>query len=312
MPILVSGSIAVDHIMVFRDRFHRHIQPDKIHVLNVAFHVPEMRKSWGGCGANIAFHLKQMGEEPILLGSVGSDFEEYAAYLDEHGISRQYVAELSDSFTASCFITTDLDDNQITAFHPGAMDRAHEAKIESVRDAFDWAIVSPNGKEGMIRNARSLKARGKRTIVDPGQGIPIFEPAEMLEFVENAALFIVNDYEWSLVVEKTGLSEEDLASRAEAVIVTLADKGAEMIRDGQRTKIPPVTAERVRDPTGAGDAFRAGLLLGCARGLPLETSARIGSVVGAMKVAYEGPQGLRMDLDAVRERYERAFGAAFE
>jgi adenosine kinase len=312
MSILVSGSIAVDHIMVFRDRFQNHIQPDKIHILNVAFHVPEMRKSWGGCGANIAVHLKQLGEEPILLGSVGSDFEEYAAYLDERGIDREHVAELSGAFTASCFITTDLDDNQITAFHPGAMDRAHEARVESVREPFEWAIVSPNGKEGMIRNARALKARGKRTVVDPGQGIPIFEPDELVEFVEGAALFIVNDYEWSLVASKTGLSEEALAARAEAVIVTLGEKGATLMRDGGTTEIPPVPARRVLDPTGAGDAFRAGLLFGCARGLPLETAARIGSVVGSMKVEHEGPQGLRTDLTTVRQRYEEAFGAGFE
>jgi adenosine kinase len=312
MSILVSGSIAVDHIMVFRDRFQNHIQPDKIHVLNVAFHVPEMRKSWGGCGANIAFHLKRLGEEPVLLGAVGSDFEEYAAYLDAHGVSREHVAELRDTFTASCFITTDLDDNQITAFHPGAMDRAHEAPVESVRSHFDWAIVSPNGKEAMIRNARALKARGKQTVVDPGQGIPIFEPAELVEFLEGAAVFIVNDYEWALVQSKTGLGEAELAARCEAVIVTLGEKGALLIEGGSRAEIPSVPADRVVDPTGAGDAFRAGLLLGCVRGLPLETSARIGSVLGSMKVAHEGPQGLRTDLDAVRARYEHAFGTPFE
>jgi len=226
MPILVSGSIAVDHIMVFHDRFQNHIRPEKIHVLNVAFHVPEMRRSWGGCGANIAFHLKQLGEEPILVGAVGSNFEEYAAYLDAHGIAREHVAELDDAFTASCFITTDLDDNQITAFHPGAMDRAHEALIEEVHAPFEWAIVSPNGKQAMLRNARALKARGKRVVVDPGQGIPIFEPDELLEFVDGASLFIVNDYEWALVQSKTGLGEAELAARCEAVIVTLGEKGA--------------------------------------------------------------------------------------
>jgi len=312
MPILVSGSIAVDHIMVFRDRFQNHIQPDKIHVLNVSFHVPEMRKSWGGCGANIAFHLRRLGEEPLLLGAVGSDFEEYAAYLDANGVSREHVAELRDTLTASCFITTDLDDNQITAFHPGAMDRAHEASIASVRGHFEWAIVSPNGKEAMIQNARALKARGKRTVIDPGQGIPIFEPAELLEFLEGAALFIVNDYEWALVQAKTGLSEERLAERCSAVIVTLGEKGALLLRDGERIDVPAVPAERVVDPTGAGDAFRAGLLLGCARDLPLETCARIGATLGSMKVAHEGPQGLRTDLATLRARYEQVFGAPFE
>jgi len=312
MPILVSGSIAVDHIMVFRDRFQNHIQPDKIHVLNVAFHVPEMRRSWGGCGANIAFHLKRLGEEPLLLGAVGSDFEEYAAWLDANGVGREHVAELPDTFTASCYITTDLDDNQITAFHPGAMDRAHEADVASVQTAFEWAIVSPNGKEAMVGNARALKARGKRTVVDPGQGIPIFEPGELVEFIEGSELFIVNDYEWALVQARTGLGEDELATRCGAVIVTLGEKGALLMEGGVRVEVPPVPADRVVDPTGAGDAFRAGLLLGCVRGLPLETCARIGSTLGSMKVAHEGPQGLRTDLANLRQRYEQAFGARFE
>jgi adenosine kinase len=295
--------------MVFRDRFQNHIQPDKIHVLNVSFHVPQLRRSWGGCGANIAFHLKQLGEEPILLGTVGSGFDEYAAWLDRHGVSRAHVRELPDAATACCFITTDLDDNQITAFHPGAMDRAHEAPVESVREPFAWGIVSPNGKLGMLRNARALKARGARTVIDPGQGIPIFEPAELVEFLTGAAVFVVNDYEWSLVLAKTGLTPEQVTRRAEAVIVTLGEKGARILSGGEEIEVPPVRARRVEDPTGAGDAFRAGLLFGCARGLPLETAARVGSVLGAMKVECQGPQGLATDLAAVRARYREAFGS---
>jgi adenosine kinase len=309
MPILVSGSIAVDHIMVFRDRFQNHIQPDKIHVLNVSFHVPQLRRSWGGCGANIAFHLKQLGEEPILLGTVGSEFDEYAAWLDRHGVSRAYVRVLDDAHTACCFITTDLDDNQITAFHPGAMDRAHEAPVEAVREPFEWAIVSPNGKQGMIQNARALKARGVRTVIDPGQGIPIFEPAELREFLTGAAVFVVNDYEWSLVLAKTGLVPERVTERAGAVIVTLGEKGARILSGGEEIEVPPVGARRVEDPTGAGDAFRAGLLFGCARGLPLETAARVGSVLGSMKVECQGPQGLATDLATVRARYREAYGS---
>lgn len=312
MPILVSGSIAVDHIMVFRDRFKNHIQPDKIHVLNVAFHVPQMRKSWGGCGANIAFHLKQLGEQPILLGAVGAGFEEYAEWMDQHGVARDHVLELADTFTASCFITTDLDDNQITAFHPGAMDRAHEARIEDVGADFSWGIVSPNGKEAMIRNARALKARGANAVIDPGQGIPIFEPEEMTEFIDGAAIFIVNDYEWSLVLSKTGFEPADVLRRAGAVIVTRGEKGASLLTADGETEVPPVLATNTVDPTGAGDAFRAGLLFGCARGLPLETAARLGNLLGSMKVACEGPQGLATDLATVRKRYRQAFGTDFE
>jgi len=261
MSILVSGSIAVDHIMVFRDRFANHIQPEKIHVLNVAFHVPQLRRSWGGCAANIAYNLRLLGEDPILLGAVGADFDEYAAWMDRHGISRRHVAQLPDTFTASCFITTDLDDNQITAFHPGAMDRAHEARIEDVTEPLAWGIVSPNGKEAMVRNARILKERGVRTVVDPGQGIPIFEGDELARHIEGAALFVVNDYEWAMTLEKTGLDEAGVLARAEAVIVTRGEKGSLLLDASGQREIPPVPAAQVVDPTGAGDAYRAGLLL---------------------------------------------------
>jgi adenosine kinase len=309
MKTLITGSIAYDTIMVFPDRFKNHLLPEQLHILNVCFLTPEMRREFGGTSGNIAYNLKQLGGDPLVMATVGEDIDPYLYRLQRLGIDSAHLKRIPGQFTAQAFITTDLDDNQITAFHPGAMDRAHEAPVEAVREPFSWAIVSPNGKQGMIQNARALKARGVRTVIDPGQGIPIFEPAELREFLTGAAVFVVNDYEWSLVLAKTGLTPERVTERAGAVIVTLGEKGARILSGGEEIEVPPVGARRVEDPTGAGDAFRAGLLFGCARGLPLESAARVGSVLGAMKVECQGPQGLSTDLAAVRARYREAFGS---
>lgn len=308
MAVLVTGSIAVDHIMVFRDRFKNHILPDKVHVLNVAFHVPSLRKTYGGCGANIAFHLRALGSEPILLGTVGQDFGDYAEWLDRHGVRRDHVRELLDAYTAQAFITTDLDDNQITAFHPGAMDRAHEARFEDVKDIFEVAIVAPNGKRAMQETASGLKARGVATVIDPGQGIPQFDRDELRELIEGAAVFVVNDYEWSLTRDKTGWDDSALAERVGAVVVTSGEKGSLLLERGRETHVDAVRAAEVVDPTGCGDAYRAGLLHGLAKGLPLETCCRIGSLMGALKVAAEGPQGVCVDSAAFQERFAAEFG----
>jgi adenosine kinase len=310
MPILVTGSIAVDHIMVFRDRFKNHILPDRIHSLNVSFHVPTLRKSFGGTGANIAYNLRQLGEDPVLLGAVGSDFGDYADWLDRQGVRRDQVRVLPDALTAQCFITTDLDDNQITAFHAGAMDRAHEAAVTQVDVPIELAIVAPNGKRAMQEHARTLKARGVPTVIDPGQGIPQFDRHELLELLDGATLYVVNDYEWSLTLEKTGLVERELAKRVEAVVVTRGELGS-LVRRGEETlEIPPVRARRVVDPTGCGDAYRAGLLFGRARGHTLETSARLGSLLGSLVVEDEGTQCLRIEPEALRARFAREFGSS--
>lgn len=310
MSILVTGSIAIDHVMVFQDRFKNHILPDRVHMLNVAFHVPTLEKSWGGCAGNIAYNLRQLGADPILLGTVGQDFGEYAEWLDRHGIRRDCVRVLDDAFTAQAFITTDLDDNQIIAFHPGAMDRAHEAGVDAVGETYAWAIVAPNGKQAMQEHARALKARGARTVIDPGQGLPLFEGPELLELIEGAAVFVANDYEWALTLEKTGLSEQEIANRVDALVVTLGERGAWVRQGADKDEIPAVKAERVVDPTGCGDALRAGLLHGLASGRPLATAARMGVLMGALKVAEARPQGLRLDVDAFRARYAQEFGAA--
>ncbi len=309
MSILVSGSLAIDYIMVFRDRFKNHILPDRLHVLNVAFHVPTLRRSFGGTAGNIAYHLRLLGDDPLLLASVGSDFSPYAEWLDRHGIDRRFVRTYDDLLTAQAFITTDLDDNQITAFHSGAMERANDLKVDDVTDAVALGIVSPNAKQAMLDVARDLKRRGVPTVIDPGQQLSSFTRDELLALIAGAAVYVVNDYEWSLTQSRTEQSEEALVGHAGTVIVTLGEKGSRILRGADRIEIPPVRAERVVDPTGCGDAYRAGLLHGMRHGLPLETAGRIGSLLGALKVEQQGTQGLRLDREAFRARYEREFGA---
>ena len=309
MAVLVSGSVAIDHIMVFRGRFKDLILPQHVHALNVAFHVPELRHTWGGCAANIAYHLRLLGDEPLVLATVGADFAAYAEWLDSQGIRRDWIRSLPGESTAGAYITTDLDDNQITGFHPGAMERAHEVRVEDVSAAYELGIVSPNGKRAMVEHTRALKARGVPTVVDPGQGLPILERDELVEMIEGASLYIVNDYEWSLTLERSGLDGDAVAARAGAVIVTQGERGSLLRRARDVVEIPSVAAEQVVDPTGAGDAYRAGLLHGMTRGMPLEKAARIGSLLGALQVEHPGTQNLSLDLAAFRARFEREFGA---
>lgn len=320
MSVLVTGSVAVDHIMVFEDHFKNHFVSDKLEKLNVAFHVPSMTKQFGGTGANIAFNLKRLGLDPILLAAVGSDLGAYAAWMDSHGLSRDHLRVLEDEFTASCFITTDASNNQIISFHPGAMDRAHEAKIADVSRPFSVGIVSPNGKQAMIEYARDLKAAGVHCVVDPGQGLPILDGPELIEALEGAALYIVNEYEWELTREKTGLDEDGIAEKVGALIITRGEAGSILRRggldvgvqmDSERVEVKPVTATEAVDPTGCGDAYRAGILFALAGGLPLETGTKLGSLLGALKVARHGPQSIDLDLDGIRECYQREFGERF-
>jgi adenosine kinase len=310
VAVLVSGSVAVDHIMVFQGRFKDVILPDRVHALNVAFHVPELRRTFGGCAANIAYNLRLLGDDPVVLATVGgADFDEYAAWLDRCGVRRDWIRPLPGESTAGAYITTDLDDNQIIGFHPGAMERAHEVRVDEVRAPFERGIVSPNGRRAMVEHARALKARGVPTVIDPGQGLPILAREELVEMIEGAEIYVVNDYEWSLTVERSGLSGDEIARRARTVIVTRGAEGSLLRRGDDVVEIPAVAAERVVDPTGAGDAYRAGLLHGLGRGLPLETAARIGSLLGALQVAHPGTQALTLDLADFRARFERAFGA---
>ena len=311
MSILVTGSVAVDTIMVFHGRFVDHILPDKIHALNVAFHVPELRRTYGGCAANIAYNLKLLGEDPILRATVGGDFGAYAAWLDENGIRRDWLLELSDETTAGAFITTDEDDNQIIGFHPGAMDRAHEAPVSGIDAPFDWAIVSPNGKQAMVEHAQVLKERGVSTVIDPGQGLPLFGRDDLIELLEGADVYIVNDYEWSLTLDTSKLSEDEIAGRVKTLIVTRGAEGSRVRQGGDVTQVAPVPCAAIVDPTGCGDAYRAGLLFGLAKGHPLETCTRIASLMGSLEVEHPGTQSLRIDAESFRVRYEREFGTGF-
>ena len=311
MTILCTGSVAVDHIMVHRGRFKDSILPDNLHVLNVAFHVPELRRSFGGTAANIAFNLRLLGEEPIVLATVGGDdFDAYAAWLDRHGVRRDHIVALEGEASAGAYIITDLDDNQITAFHPGAMDRAHEAPVSRVEDAIEIGIVSPNGKQAMIEHAAALKARdGVMTVIDPGQGIPLFEGPELLTLLDGADLYVVNDYEWTSTQQRTGLSEDDLTERVGRVIVTRGEQGS-LIREGRTVvEVPALPAKEVVDPTGCGDAYRAGLLHGIRRALPIEQAARIASLMGSLLVERAGTQSLDLPAAELQERIGDVLGA---
>lgn len=317
MSVLVTGSVAVDHIMVFQDHFKNHFVGDKLEKLNVAFHVPSMSKQYGGTGANIAYNLCRLGVEPILLAAVGPDLGAYAAWMDHSGVARDHLRVIEDQFTAACFITTDLSNNQIISFHPGAMDRAHEARIADVKQPFDAAIVSPNGRQAMLDYARDLKTRDAPFVFDPGQGLPILDEKALLGALSGATVYIVNEYEWALTCEKTGLGEEAIAELVGALVVTRGEEGSWIRRGGleaglgleaPRVEIPPIKAQVAVDPTGCGDAYRAGLLYALAHGLPLEKGARLGSLMGSLKVARPGPQSIELGLEAIRERFRAEYG----
>lgn len=311
MTVLVTGSMAIDRIMVFPDRFKNHILPDKLHMLNVAFHVPELQQFFGGTAGNIAYGLRLLGDDPVILAAVGSDFGAYAAWLDESGLRRDGIRTFDDAYTAQAFITTDLDDNQIIAFHPGAMGRSAEVGLELISDAIEWAVVSSNDKAAMQQYAAALKQRGVRTMIDPSHQLPVFQGPELVEFIDGAELYVANDYEWALTLEQTGLSEAALFERVGAAVITRGAEGSTICHGSERVEIPPVKAEQVVDPTGCGDAYRAGLLYGLTRGWSYEIAGRIGSVMGALNIEQSGPQTLRVGVDAVRERYAKAYGDAF-
>lgn len=308
MSTLICGSLAFDNIMVFPDRFKNHILPEQIHILNVAFLVPEMRREFGGCAGNIAYNLKLLGGEPLIMATVGDDAPAYFERLDRLGLSRSHIRHVPGSFTAQAFITTDLDDNQITAFHPGAMSFSHLNKVALVKEA-KLGIVAPDGREGMLQHARDFSEAGVPFIFDPGQGMPMFSGDELLDFMNLADYACFNDYEAKLLSDRTGRSIEQLAGLVKALIVTRGGDGSEIHSDGQRHDIPCVEAEAVVDPTGCGDAYRAGLLYGIANGFDWPTTGRLAAVMGAIKIACRGGQNHQPSREEIAERYQRAFGA---
>jgi adenosine kinase len=309
MPTLICGSIAYDNIMVFHDRFKNHILPEQIHILNVAFLVPELRREFGGCAGNIAYNLKLLGGDPLIMATVGDDADSYLLRLDDLGLSRAHVRRIAGSFTAQAFITTDLDDNQITAFHPGAMSFSH---LNSVTDAHGatLGIVAPDGREGMQKHANDLHRAGVPFVFDPGQGLPMFSGEDLMDFMKLADYACFNDYEAKLLCDRTGRSLDDLASEVRALIVTRGAEGSHIHADGRRYDIPCVAADQLVDPTGCGDAYRSGLLYGIVAGWGWEKTGQLAAVMGAIKIAHRGGQNHRPSRDDIAARYLQAFGSA--
>ena len=299
--------MAYDTIMVFPDQFKKHILPDQIHILNVAFMVPDLRREFGGTAGNIAYNLKLLGEDPRIMATVGHDFAPYERRLEALSLSARYVRRLEDQFTAQAFITTDVDDNQITAFHPGAMSFSHLNRIADAPEA-RLGIVSPDGRQGMIEHARDFGAARIPYVFDPGQGLPMFSGAELLDLVAGASVLTVNDYEARVVEQKTGKSMDEIAAMIKAVVVTRGAEGSTVRAGGQQFSIPAVKPEALVDPTGCGDAYRAGLLYGMARDWSWTKSAQLASLMGALKIAHRGGQNHRPARDTIAERFREAFG----
>ncbi|MFM1989041.1 MAG: Adenosine kinase [Pseudomonadota bacterium] len=305
--VLISGSVAYDTIMVFDGHFKDHILPDRVHMLNVSFLAPRLKREFGGCAANIAYTLKGLGGSPTVLAAVGRDGGDYVERLASLGIDTSAILRCDDLYTAQAFITTDLADNQITAFHPGAMARAHEV---AAKGPAAWGIVAPNGKDAMLRHAREYAEAGVPWIFDPGQALPMFSGDELRALLAGADALAVNDYECRLMSEKTGLGEAQMAAGVKAMIVTKGGEGSLLHHDGRSETIAPVPIAAAVDPTGCGDAYRGGLLYALAAGLGWSVAARLGSVMGAMKIEQPGPQNHRVDRDAVAARYREAYGAS--
>ena len=307
MPALICGSFAYDCIMVFPGRFADQILPNQIHMLNVAFLVPRLRKEFGGCAGNIAFNLRLIGGEGYPMGAVGHDFGPYGEWMDEKKVSRIYLHEVSDAFTAQAYITTDMDDNQITAFHPGAMNHAHEVSVP--RDAgIRWGMVSPDGREAMLQHAAEFAEAGIPFIFDPGQGLPMFDGDELSRFIDLAAVVAVNDYEGQMLQDRTGLTADEIAARVDALVITRGAEGSVVLQDGAAHDIPPARPEQVLDPTGCGDAYRAGLLFGLMAEADWQTTGRIASQMGAIKVASHGTQNHSLTPESFREAFIENYG----
>ena len=308
MSALICGSLAYDTIMVFSGRFKNEILPDKVHILNVAFLVPELRKEFGGTAGNIAYNLKMLGGEPLPMATVGKDFAQYEAWLDQHGISRAYVKTIPEAYTAQAYITTDLDDNQITAFHPGAMSFAHTQDVHAaIKAGAKIGSVSPDGRDAMILHAQQFADAGLPFIFDPGQGLPMFGGDDLKDFIEKATYVAVNDYESELIMDRTGWSLKDIAERVEALIVTRGGKGSHIYTKTKTHEIPTASANSLADPTGCGDAYRGGILHGLLNGMDWETTGRIASLIGAIKIERPGPQNHFVTQDEFRARFKKEF-----
>jgi adenosine kinase len=306
--ILICGSIAYDSIMVFQDQFKNHILPDQIHNLNICFYVPEMKKNFGGTAGNIAYNLKLLRSNPLIMATHGDDFELYSNWLDSLGISKKYMKKITGMFTAQAFITTDQDDNQITAFHPGAMIQAHTNSIANVEDSIDLAIIAPDGRDAMIQHAQQCYKANIPFIFDPGQGLPMFTAEELITFIEQASYIAVNDYEAKLLQDKTGLTVEKITSKVKAFIVTKGAHGSEIYTDDEMIKIDAIKASNLVDPTGCGDAFRSGLIYGISAGWDWHKTGKLASVMGAIKIGFEGGQNHQPTIHDIEALFGQVLG----
>jgi adenosine kinase len=305
---LICGSLAYDTIMVFPDQFARHILPEQVHLLSVSFTVGDMRREWGGCAGNIAYNLKALGGEPVVMATIGDDGVPYRERLATLGVAADGLRTVAGTFTAQAFIINDLDDNQITAFHPGAMNHSHENRVDDIED-IALGIVAPDGKDGMRRHVADLANAGIPFIFDPGQGMPLFTGDELIEMIDAATYLAVNDYEGRLLTERTGMSLTDIGRRVDAVVETLGGDGSRIHADGKVIEIPVVPPEALVDPTGCGDAYRAGLLYGIAHGWDWEKTGRVAAILGSLKIGQRGGQNHAVNRDLVAALYHRQFAS---
>lgn len=310
MSALICGSFAYDNIMLFDGHFKDHILPDKVHMLNVAFLVPELRREFGGCAGNIAYNLNLLDGDGFAMGSVGSDFKPYADWLSKHGIDSRYLREIDTEFTAQAYITTDKDDNQITAFHPGAMNKSHVNDVPT--DAgITLGIIAPDGREGMLKHAEQFADANIPFIFDPGQGLPMFDGEELMAFIDMASYVAVNDYESQMLTDRTGLAPAEIAKRVDGLVVTRGAHGSIVYTEGKRIDIDPVKPAEVNDPTGCGDAYRAGLLYGLMNDFDWQTVGSIASLMGSIKISHYGTQNHAFTPQEFSDRFNEAFGYRF-
>jgi adenosine kinase len=310
MTALICGSLAFDTIMSFGGRFSEALLADQLHRINVSFLVPSMRREFGGCAGNIAYNLKLLDGDPLIMATLGQDGTPYLERLAQLDISSRCVRTIETSYTAQAFITTDAGSNQITAFHPGAMAMSYQNKVGDA-GPLRLAIIAPDGRDGMLQHAQQCMDLGVPFIFDPGQGLPMFDGPELIRFIELAAWVAVNDYEAELLMDRTGLTLDGIAERVDALVVTRGEQGAEIYAGGKRLDIPSVPVEKVVDPTGCGDAFRAGMMYGLSRGMDWDTTGRISSLMGAIKIGHQGGQNHAPSLAEIEERFYQAFGYRF-
>ncbi|QNA90422.1 carbohydrate kinase family protein [Massilia sp. Dwa41.01b] len=308
---LICGSLAFDKIMQYHGRFAETLLADQLHRVNVSFLVPTLRTEYGGCSANIAYNLNLLGGDPLIMATIGQDGGDYLERLRNFGIKTRAIKTIGDAYTAQCFVTADQDNNQINAFHPGAMQFSHENNVADC-GPLRVAIIAPDGRDGMLKHARDCAAQGVPFMFDPGQQLPMFSGEELLTFIEQATYLAANDYEIEMVMDRTRLSLDEIAARLEALIVTRGEKGSEIYAGGQRHDIPAVPAAAIVDPTGCGDAYRAGLLYGIAQGYDWPTTGRLASLLGSIKIAHQGGQNHKFTPSEIAEKFEAAFGYRFK